>query len=73
MPDYIEDASSDHSSEPEMFRRQAAQLKFLIGRPVYLLVGAARIMSEAEAEIERVACVKLLISDGARFDVIEPS
>ena len=41
LQDYIDDASSDHSSEPEMFRRQAAQLRFLIGRLVYLFIGAA--------------------------------
>ena len=54
-----------------MFRRQAAQLKFLIGGPVYLFVGAARILSEAEAEIDRVSCIEL-IPNGARFDVVEP-
>ena len=55
-----------------MFCRQAAQLKVLIGRPVHLFVGGARVMSEAEAEIDRVSCIKL-IPNGARFDVVEPS
>lgn len=72
LQEYIDDASSDHSSEPEMFRRQAAQLKFLIGRPVYLIVGAAQFMSEAEVEIDKVSCIKL-IANGAQFDVVEPS
>lgn len=72
LQEYINDASSNHSSEPEMFRRQAAQLKFLIGRPVYLFVGGARVMSEAEAEIDRVSCIKI-IPNGTRFDVVEPS
>ena len=60
LQEYINDARSDHSSEPEVFRRQAAQLEFLIGRPVYLFVGDAQVMSEAEAEIDRVSCIKLI-------------
>ena len=44
LQDYIDYAGSDHSSEPEMLR-QAAQLNFLIGRPVYLFIGAARCRS----------------------------
>lgn len=72
LQEYIDDASSDHSSEPEMFRRQAAQLKFLIGPPVYLFVAAAQVTSEAEAEIDRVSCI-MLIPNGAQLDVVEPS
>ena len=55
-----------------MFCRHAAQLKFLIGRPAYLFVGAARVTSEAKAEVDRVSCIRL-IPNGARFNVVEPS
>lgn len=48
LQDYIDDASSDHSSEESaMFQRQAAQLNFLSDCTVYLFVGGVEVMKEA--------------------------
>ena len=69
LQDYINRSAEDFSNEPEIFQRQAAQLRYLRGRSVKLFVGGARMTSEAEAEIDRLSCVKL-IPNGARFDVV---
>lgn len=69
LQDYIDRSTEDLSDEPEIFQRQAAQLRFLRGRSVKLFVGGARMTSEAEAEIDRLSCVRL-IPNGARFDVV---
>ena len=71
LQEYINGAGSDHSGESELFQRQAAYLSFLSGREVNLFVGGARVMSDAETEVEKVSCVKL-VPNGARFDVVEP-
>lgn len=47
MQDYIDDASSNDSSESEMFQRQAAQLNFLSDCTVCLFVGGVEVMKEA--------------------------
>lgn len=69
LQEYISSDASDLSDEPEMFQRQADQLKFLKGRTVKLFVGGARVTSEAEADIVKVSYVKL-IPNGARFEVV---
>ena len=69
LQDYIDCSTEDLSDEPEIFQRQAAQLRFLRGRSVKLFVGGSRMTSKAEAEIDRLSCVRL-IPNGARFDVV---
>ena len=69
LQDYINHTAEDLSKEPEIFQCQAAQLSFLRGRSVKLFVGGAQMTSEAEVEISRLSCVKL-IPNGSRFAVV---
>lgn len=71
LQEYINKADIDTSREAISFQRQAGQLKFLRGRKVKLFVGGARVMSDAEAEIEKVSCAKIM-QNGGQFDVVEP-
>lgn len=70
--EYIDGAGAELSQESEPFQRQAAQLKFLQGRPVKLFAGGARIMPDAMRTMDALACTKLVPGAG-RFTVQEPS
>ena len=39
---------------------------------VKLFVGGAQVTSDAEAEVEKVSCTKLIFSEDCRFNVLEP-
>ena len=71
LQDYIDDASSDHTGEPQLFRRQAAQLSFLTGHKVKLFVGGACVMRDAEAEVKKISCVKVIPHGQYQFNVFE--
>lgn len=70
--EYIDGAGAELSQESVRFQRQAAQLKFLQGRPVKLFAGGARIMPDAMSKMDELACTKLVPGAG-RFTVQEPS